>query len=123
MVDASDAESFLQSDGLNVTEFADKVNVQLPDVNSSQLFANAWNSMPPELLAKLELMLDIGKWVLIAILLYFGVKIIYHIIKFNDSKNMAILAENSKQNNKKIDILILQVEEILKAINGKDKRK
>ena len=123
MVDVVAAENFLQGNGVNVTEFADKVNVELPDVNSSELFANAWSAMPPELLAKIELMLDIGKWVLIAAIVYLGVKIVYHIFKFNDGRNMAILAENSKQNNKKMDILILQVEEILNAIKGKDKKK
>ncbi|MEK6846608.1 MAG: hypothetical protein AABY16_00405 [Nanoarchaeota archaeon] len=96
--------NYAQQLGLNVTGFAtDKIDV---DINSSELLAGVWQSLPPEILQKFSLMLDIGKWVLIAVLAYFIIKIIFQLMKITDSANIAAIAVNTKNINAKIDALM-----------------
>src|SRR3989344_8885188 len=101
-----DVNNYAQQLGLNVTGFADYAdNVQV-DVNSSDLFATAWQSLPPEILQKFSFMLNIGSWVLIAVLTYIIIKIIFQFMKIRDSANLAAIAANTKTINAKLDALI-----------------
>ncbi len=89
-------------------DFVDGTNVSLPEIkiNSSEIFANAWQSLPPEVWQRVYLLMDIGKWVLIAILVYIIIKIIFQIMKISDSANIAAIAVNTKNINAKLDSLI-----------------
>ena len=89
-------------------DFVDGVNVSLPkvEINTSGLFSEMWRAMPPELLQKLSFMLELGKWILIAILAYVAIKIIFQIMKVRDSANIAAIAVNTKNISAKIDSLI-----------------
>ena len=96
---------------VNVTGFAnfvDNSKGNLPDVhiNTSGVFSEMWKSMPPELINKISLLLDIGKWVLAAFLVYLLLKIIFQLIKLRDSSNLASIATNTKEINSKIDEIL-----------------
>ena len=101
-----DIRSSVEQLGLNATGFADYVDNVEVEVNSSELFAEVWESLPTEILQKISLMLDIGKWVLIAILSYIIIKIIFQFMKVRDSANIAAIAINTKTINAKLDALI-----------------
>ncbi len=59
-------------------------------------------SMPPEIIQKLNLFLTIGTYVLLSTFVYIFIKIIREIIGMKDSKNLKIIAENAKEINSKI---------------------
>ncbi len=89
-------------------DFVDGVNVSLPEVNinTSSILSEMWKAMPPELLQKILFMLELGKWILIAILAYIIIKIIFQLLKIRDSANIAAIAINTKNISAKIDSLI-----------------
>ena len=98
-----DIRSFAQKLSLNDSGLPDDIGIE---INSSELFANAWQSLPPELLAKINILLNIGKWILIAILAYIVIKIIYQLVRFRDGKNLKIIAKNVREINSKMDLFI-----------------
>ena len=98
---------------VNVTEFADYATnvtsgVEISDisVNTSAIFSDIWKSLPAPLLAKWYLIADISVYILIAVLVYFIIKIIYQLFKFRDGKNIAVIAEQTREINTKLDELL-----------------
>ena len=89
-------------------DFVDNAKTNLPDVtiNTSGVFSEMWKSMPPELVHKISLLLDIGRWVLAAFLIYLLLKIIFQLVKLRDSSNLASIAVNTKEINSKLDDLL-----------------
>lgn len=59
-------------------------------------------SLPPEIIQKLNLFLTIGIYVMVATFIYIIIKIIREIIGMKDSKNIKTIAENTKEINSKI---------------------
>lgn len=72
--------------------------------NSSEIFAGVWNSLPPEMLQKINFMMELGKWILIATLIYIIVKIIFQFMKINDHTKLAEIASNTKNICAKLDV-------------------
>ncbi len=97
-------KSSAEQSGFGVGEFsADNLGV---DINSSEIFAGVWNSLPPEMWQKINFMMEIGKWILVATLAYLIIKIIFQFMKIKDSANLATIALNTKNMNAKIDALM-----------------
>ena len=93
----------------NLAGFADfEGNVSLPniEINTSGVFSELWKSMPPELVQKISSLMDIGKIVLIVLLIYFLIKIILLLMKLRDSSNLSVIATNVKEINSKVDSIL-----------------
>lgn len=62
--------------------------MEITSPDSSQIFAGMWESMPPEMLNNINLIFTLMKWLLIIIMIYFGVGIILKIkpLFFSGSK-------------------------------------
>ncbi|MEK6850437.1 MAG: hypothetical protein AABX85_02600 [Nanoarchaeota archaeon] len=66
------------------------------------LVSSIWQSMPNYLSDKITLLFDIGKILLIIIIIYFIIKIISQIIKLKDSRNLSKIANQVSEINQKI---------------------
>lgn len=98
---------------VDITGFADYVenvtgNVELPDisVNTSEIMSTFWDSLPPAVLQKIDFILLLSKYVLIALLVYLIIKIVYCLLKFRDSRNLALIARQTREINTKLDSII-----------------
>ncbi len=76
------------------------------NLNSSEIFDGMWKSLPPEMWQKIDFMMSLGKWILIATLVYLIVKIIFQFKKIKDSTNLSAIALNTKNMNTKLDALM-----------------
>ncbi len=75
----------------------------MPNINVQDVVSAFVKSMPPEIIQKLNLLLTIGIYVMVATFVYIIIKIIRQIIGMKDSKNIRIIAENTKEINSKIE--------------------
>ncbi len=79
----------------------DTLNV-VPNINVKDIVLAFIESLPPEIIQKLNLLLTLGIYVMLAVFIYIVIKIIREIIGMKDSKNIKIIAENTKEINSKI---------------------
>jgi hypothetical protein len=70
------------------------------------LVGSIWQSMPSYLSDKLSIMFDIGKILLIIIIIYFIIKIISQIFKLRDSRNLNKIADQVSEINNKISLFL-----------------
>lgn len=73
------------------------------DINVGDVISEFVKSMPPEVINKISLFLTIGTYVLVVLFIYVIVKIIKQIMSMEDSKNIKIIAKNTKEINSKLD--------------------
>jgi hypothetical protein len=74
----------------------------IPSLSPTEIFGGLWETMPPELLAQVTLLIRVGIGLACVLLVYFIIKIIYMLFRFRDSKNIAIIARTIEELNAKI---------------------
>ncbi len=84
------------------------VDIPIPlvyDINitAKDIVSGLYDNLPPELFDKLSKFLDIGTYVLIGFFGYILFKIIGQVLSFRDSRNLRIIAEQSKEINLKLE--------------------
>ena len=84
------------------------VDIPIPlvyDINitAKDIVSGLYDNLPPELFDKLSKFLDIGTYVLIGYFGYILFKIIGQVLSFRDSRNLTIIAEQSKEINLKLE--------------------
>ena len=86
-------------------------------INTSELYSGFWNSIPPELLDKINFMLDIGLIILVVWLVYIGALLLIKLISlFFGTKESRKLGRISEQLDEIIGLL-------KKGKSGKDDKK
>ncbi|MBX4196568.1 hypothetical protein KW805_03195 [Candidatus Pacearchaeota archaeon] len=74
-------------------------------VNSSQLAAGFWDSIPPAAMEKVYAIFSVAKIVLIIVGIYFLILIITKIFRLRDSHNLKMIEKNVEEINEKLSLL------------------
>lgn len=77
------------------------------DINTSQLYSGLWGSIPPAISEKIDFMLNLGIWVLIAGIAYFVILFVIKIMGFifglRKDRNLKKISENLEIANKRLE--------------------
>lgn len=80
---------------------ADMLNFSVQDLASS-----FWNSAPPEIIEKIALLLNLGKFLAILIVIYFIIIIISRLLNWRDSFNISKIAKNTEEIKENIHLFV-----------------
>ena len=82
-----------------------------------EVFQNLWESMPQEILDKINLLISLGKYALIGFIVYLVFLVVRQLIKFRDSRKLTLISKDIHEINKKLDLIIAS-----KKVNKKEKK-
>ncbi len=90
----------------NAKEIAGEIVVRAvsdTNITAKDIVSGLYDNLPPELFNKISKFLDIGTYFLVGFFAYILFKIIGQILSFRDSRNLRIIAEQTKEINSKLE--------------------
>jgi len=77
------------------------------DINASEIYSDLWSTIPPAISEKIDFMLNLGIWVLVAGIAYFVIlfviKIMSFIFNLRKDRNLKKISENLEIANKRLE--------------------